>query len=47
MVKMLQRWNEYYKKIAENLFKLGINVTSGNHIQHYEILDYIDNENRC
>ena len=36
------------KKIAENLFKLGINViTSGNHIWHYkEILDYIDNENR-
>ena len=36
------------KKIAENLFKLGINViTSGNHIWHYkEILDYIDSENR-
>ena len=32
------------KKIAENLFKLGINViTSGNHIWHYkEILDYIE-----
>lgn len=36
------------KKIAKNLFKLGINViTSGNHIwANKDILSYIDNENR-